>query len=659
MDFFHRQDVARRKTAFLVAYFVLAVVLIVLAVYAVVIAVFASQSKQALAGEYEWWRWDIFLGVGFFTLSIISLGSLYKLWELRGGGERVATSLGGQRVRPNTTDLNERRLLNVVEEMALASGVPVPPVYVLEREDSINAFAAGYTPGDAVIGVNRGTITLLTRDELQGVIAHEFSHILNGDMRLNLRLMGVLHGILLMAIIGYYAMRFGGLRGRGGSKGGGLAVILIGLAVMIIGYLGLFFARLIKSAVSRQREYLADASAVQFTRNPQGIAGALKKIGGLLNGSQMRTPEAESASHMFFANGLGSLAFSGLATHPPLTKRIRRIDPEFDGKFPAVRPPERQPQGVQPATPKPAPRSPLEALRPVLGTFGDRLPLDPVVIMAAVGTPDTSHVAYARGLLADLPEDLTGALHDAFSARAVVLCLLLDEDADIRQRQLQSIAEQLGAPTRDETARLAPLVTASGDQSRLPLIEIVQSTLQQLSPEQYRMFRQTVYALVKADRKVDLFEFTLQRVLLSRLDRHFDGGAPLRVRYPALNGVIAEIQLVLSAMSYVGHRDVEAARTAFAQGIAVLKLSRALDVCSRKACTLKALSDALDKLAQASPPIKKRVLHAAIVTVAVDGEATVGEAELLRALADSLECPLPPIFPGEIGAPASASRDAF
>jgi Zn-dependent protease with chaperone function len=652
MDFFHSQDVARRKTALLVAYFVLAVVLIVLAVYAVAVAVFASQSQGAVTGEIVWWRWDIFLAVGFFTLTTISLGSLYKIWELRGGGERVVTSLGGRLVRPNTTDLNERRLLNVVEEMALASGVPVPPVYVLEGEDSINAFAAGYTPGDAVIGVNRGTITLLTRDELQGVMAHEFSHILNGDMRLNLRLMGVLHGILLLAIIGYYAMRFGGLRGRGGGKGGGGAVILIGLAVMIVGYLGLFFARLIKSAVSRQREYLADASAVQFTRNPQGIAGALKKIGGLLNGSRMRTPEAESASHMFFANGLGSLAYSGFATHPPLPERIRRIDPEFDGTFPAVRPRIEQPERLQPATPKTAPRSPFEGLRPVLGTSGDRLPLDPLLIMAAVGTPDTNHVAYARGLLENLPEDLTDALHDAFSARAVVLCLLLDDDVDIRQRQLQAIEQRLGAPTREETVKLAPRVAASGKHSRLPLIEIVQSTLQQLSPQQYQTFRQAVYALVKADRKVDLFEFTLQRVLLTRLDRHFEGSLPPRVRYPAISGVVVEIQMVLSALAHLGHRDVEAARTAFAQAFATLKLNRPLDVCPRNECTLKALSDALDKLAQTSPAIKKRVLHAAIIAVAVDGEATVGEAELLRALADSLECPLPPIFPGKIDVPA-------
>ena len=395
MDFFHSQDVARRKSFLLLTYFVLALLAMILALYVVVlIALGAGRTEHLMRDAVEtWWHPEVLAGVVVLVMFTVSLGTLYKTWELRGGGEALASGLGGRRLSPETTDLSERRLLNVVEEMALASGVPVPPVYLLDNEQSINAFAAGYMPGDAVIGINRGTLDHLSRDELQGVIAHEFSHILNGDMRLNLRLIGLLHGILLLAVIGYYIMRISG-SSRGSSsrkKGGAGQIVLIGIGMYIIGYIGLFFARLIKAAVSRQREYLADAAAVQFTRNPGGIGGALKKIGGLSAGSLLQTPEAETASHMFFGNAIRGLWFPGFATHPPLPERIRRIDPQFDGTFPRV---ERQ-AGTGDLPPvaraadrvsRPPSRKPPRAERHVL---------DPFLLLASVGTPATDHVSYA------------------------------------------------------------------------------------------------------------------------------------------------------------------------------------------------------------------------------------------------------------------------
>ena len=278
------------------------------------------------------------------------------------GGEVVARTLDGRPINSNTQDLNERRLLNVVEEMAIASGVPVPTVYLLENDKSINAFAAGFTPADAVIGVTRGTMELLNRDELQGVIAHEFSHVFNGDMRLNIRLMGVLHGITVIAMIGYVI-----LRGTSGSrKGGGLAILLLGGSLVVIGFVGVFFAKLIKSAVSRQREFLADASAVRYTRNPDGIAGALKKIGGLVYGAKIKSPRAEEASHFLFADGLRAKisSFQALATHPPLTERIRRIDAGFDGRFPTVE----YPGPTRTVTPKPSIPSNGTRRNPVSGS---------------------------------------------------------------------------------------------------------------------------------------------------------------------------------------------------------------------------------------------------------------------------------------------------
>src|SRR4051812_333645 len=268
----------------------------------------------------------LFLASTLGTLGIIGTGSFFKTLSLARGGRAVAELLDGRLVNPNSTDLHERKLLNVIEEMAIASGVPVPQVYVMDNESGINAFAAGHNASDAAISVTHGAMTMLKRDELQGVIAHEFSHLLNGDMRLNLRLMGLIFGILCLTIIGRILIR---TRGRKNP------LPLLGLALIFIGWAGVFFGRLIQAAVSRQREVLADASAVQFTRNPAGLAGALKKIGGLTYGSRLRSPHAEEASHLFFANGLGS-SFFGFATHPPLADRIRALDPTFDGNFPSI-----------------------------------------------------------------------------------------------------------------------------------------------------------------------------------------------------------------------------------------------------------------------------------------------------------------------------------
>lgn len=659
MDFFGSQDAARRKTGILVFYFVVAVVLMILTLYVVVVVAlgFAQAQSHDTPVGVRWWRPEIFLVVSGGTITIITLGSLYKTMQLSGGGAAVAEQLGGRRLQGNSRDPLERRLLNVVEEMALAAGTTVPPVYLLDNEPSINAFAAGFTPGDAVIGINRGTIEHLDRDELQGVIAHEFSHILNGDMRLNLRLMGVLHGILLVAIIGYYVIRGGaggGYRSSGRREKGGGQILMIGLAMLVIGYLGLFFARLIKAAVSRQREYLADASAVQFTRNPDGIAGALKKIGAL--GSRMETAEAESASHLFFGNFRQSL-FQSLSTHPPLVDRIRRVDPHFDGDFAAVvAKAKRKPK---PAKKKPEPsRTAFEGLTRPLGGLaaagmgGDRIPVDPVLVMAAVGAPTMQHVDYVHGLLERLPEPLRHALHDPFSCRAVVAALLLDQDASIRSRQLQMVQVKLGDALHQETIRLAPLIEGLGAVARLPLVEIAENTLQSLSPSQYQTFREAVIELVKADVKIDLFEFSLQRVLIRRLDQHFRGRKPPKVLYPAIGGVRNEVSNLISALSHLGHADQNEAKAVFEQASAGFAAEKMLVFRARDECSLKLVGEALDKLEQASAAVKKRVLKAATLSVVADGVVTVAEGELLRAIADSLDCPMPPLLGAEAASDA-------
>jgi Zn-dependent protease with chaperone function len=341
-DFFDRQDAARRNTTRLVVLFVLAVVAIMVSIHVLLAVALGYLGAHPAGGAERSLLTDPAIAAVAFvgTLIVVGGGSLFKVAQLRGGGRVVAEQLDGRLVSPDTTDPAERQLMNVVEEMAIAAGMPAPPVYLMEREAGINAFAAGFAPGEAVIGVSRGAAEQLSRDELQGVIAHEFSHILNGDMRLNIRLIGLLHGILIVGMLGYFVLRmtaFSGHRGRRSRDQGNamLPILAIGLGLMIVGFFGTFFGNLIKAAVSRQREFLADAAAVQFTRQPDGIAGALKKIGGLPAGSTIQNPNAPEASHMFF--GRATSGFSAMfSTHPPLRERIRRIDPSWDGTFPEV-----------------------------------------------------------------------------------------------------------------------------------------------------------------------------------------------------------------------------------------------------------------------------------------------------------------------------------
>ncbi|HSJ06056.1 MAG TPA: M48 family metallopeptidase, partial [Longimicrobiales bacterium] len=316
MDFFQAQDTARSRTRTLVVLFVAAVVAIIAAVYTVVHMVLGPGPGAGI-------DLPLLLLVATLTTGLVAAGSTARTLQLRQGGGRVAELLGGRRVRPDSTDEAERRLINVVEEMSIAAGTPVPAIYVLDHEAGINAFAAGYTVDDAAVAVTRGTLETLNREELQGVIAHEFSHILNGDMRLNIRLMGLLFGILLLAIVGRGLIHSGarGGRGRRGGGGGGQVAVL-GLALILVGYIGVFFGRLIQAAVSRQREYLADAAAVQYTRNPEGLAGALSKIGNASAGSRLYDHHAQEAGHLLFANGVGSGFISLMATHPPLDERI-------------------------------------------------------------------------------------------------------------------------------------------------------------------------------------------------------------------------------------------------------------------------------------------------------------------------------------------------
>ena len=645
VDFFTAQDHARRNTGKLVLCFVLAIVVMILGIYVTALLTLhysSDDSNRRFTEPVDWIQPEIFFAVTVVVLVVIGGGSLYKIVELRRGGEAVALMLGGRRIHPNTTDLNQRRLLNVVEEMAIASGVAVPPVFLLQDEPGINAFAAGFTPDDAVIGINQGTLDYLTRDELQGVIAHEFSHILNGDMRFNLRLIGLLHGILLIGLIGYFLMRSSGRSSSNRESGGGVG---LGLALFVIGYAGLFAGRMIKAGTSRQREYLADASAVQFTRNPESIGGALKKIGGAAEHSKMETAEAESISHMFFGDAFMRSAHSMFATHPPLQKRIRRVDPHFDGKFPVVK--RIKPKPVEAEVKKDAEDKKKSPLEPILATIaiGDKIPLDPAAVIATVGSPNADHVQASRAILQAIPEELHNATHEVFSARAFVFALLMDQDSiEVREAQQEIIKSREGDSVLDETNHLFPLLQNVTAASRVPILELIQGTLRDQSLSQYEQFREIVDQLIKADKKISLFEFVLQQILLKQLDRVYGLIKPPVVRYHSMNAVARDLSVLISALAHLGHKDDAVAAEVYAKVVAGVDKKIAPNILPKSDCNLQHIGNAMARLAECSPPIKKRALTAAASCIAADGHVTVGEAELFRAIASSIDCPVPPVI---------------
>ena len=646
VDFFESQDTARRNTSRLVVLFGLAIVAITAAIYALAVYVSAylnagmesSNRSGAMAPiALQWWDSELMVGVAIGVLIVVAGGSLYKISQLRSGGKAVAEQLGGRLLHADATDRHERVLLNIVEEMAIASGTPTPPVYLLPDEGGINAFAAGFSPNDAVIGVTRGAITQLDRDELQGVIAHEFSHILNGDMRLNIRLMGVLHGILIIGIIGYFMMRsaaFSSVRRRSNRDNSGMLFLGIGFGLVAIGSLGTFFGNWIKASVSRQREFLADASAVQFTRNPMGIAGALKQIGGFERGSKIANPNAPEASHLFFGQALRGGFQSIFATHPPLSERIRRLDPSFQDEFPSVSS-DAHAGGA-------APSAASELSMGIAG--GEDRSVSVENAIRDIGRPTPEHLAYAKALIGSLPETITQAAHESYGARALIYALLLDRDPNPRATQLERLA-QFGEPGIDAlTQSLFPLAANIEPRARLPLIDMALPALRDLSVAQYEAFRDNVEILVRADDQIDLFEWTLQRILLAHLRPHFERVRPPSIKYSAMDRLSMPCSLLFSALAHSwvkgDHQDAfqRAAITLGLPGLRVLPPER---------CGLQSLDQALSQLAQATPTLKRRILQACVEYIAADGYVTLDEAELLRATADTLDCPMPPLLPGQ------------
>ncbi|HEY0892371.1 MAG TPA: M48 family metallopeptidase, partial [Cellvibrio sp.] len=566
MNFFEHQDRARRNTNHLILLLILAVLSLV-AITTLLFAAFAYFGREHYSADLGenvgLWQGIInalsletFILIALGVSSVVLLGSLFRFFQLRAGGKSIAEAMGGRLLSGNTVDADERKILNVVEEMAIASGAAVPPVYLIE-DDAINAFAAGYHPQDAIIGITRGCIHTLNRDELQGVIAHEFSHIFHGDMRINMRLIALLHGILVIGLIGEFLIRSASNRNirRSSKDNSPAAIMALGLGLLIIGYSGIFFGNLIKAAVSRQREFLADASAVQFTRNPEGIAGALKKIGGSSYGSQLQNEHAAEFSHMYFGQGVKSF-FNLMATHPPLAERIKRIQPNWDGEFAE--------------TTYIRSKTSLDDTGAMGFSAGatTRVAVDIEATLNQIAQPTQPHVIYARDRIAEIPPLLKEAAQVPASARGLVFGLLLDRQRDLRSQQLALLSEHLTAADLDD---LNNIITTAADLDanlRLPVIELCLAALKQLSPDQHAAFIRCLNVLISADQKVSLMEWAIYRIVLHNTVTDIK-----LVRNRQLSEMHAECELLLSLLAYAGARTERDASTAFAQAQKVLNFS--------------------------------------------------------------------------------------
>lgn len=640
MDFFEHQEVARKKTGQMVFLFVLAVIAIVMALNVVISGLYIygigelsqRSSTVPLATQFYSIPPELWLTVTGVSLLIIFGGSAFRILQLGEGGEAVARMVGARKVSRSTADPLEKRLLNVVDEMAIASGVSVPQVFVMDDEPAINAFAAGYKPNEAIVAVTRGTLEQLDRDELQGVIAHEFSHIFNGDMRLNIRLMGVLYGILIIGAMGGFmlrSMRYSSHRSRDG-KGAG-AVLILGLALFVIGYTGVFFGRLIKAGVSRQREFLADASAVQFTRNPEGITNALKKIGKMDEGSLIQGEHAEELSHMYFGQGIMT-AMSGLmATHPPLMDRIKRIN---KGRVPPLSPSRRR-QIQEAMTANLA-----EEQANVAGGM-----IEPGNVAESIGNPSNLHMIYAASLLASIPQPVSDSLALEKGSKALMYALVLDEDATVREHELKVFRQTAHKDLESEVMRLVGHLDKLHDRYRLPLFDLAVPTLKDLSAEERRSLMDGVKMVIDADRRIKLEELTIYILLRAHLGEQ--AGRADQLRYKTMTDLKAEVELLLSLLAYLGKSEQYSAQVVFDKAANELSaILPDLNLVELKEFNADDLVSAMEKFAVMSPALKERLTAACIVAVMADEMVSIKELEVMRGLCASMEVPMPPVLAG-------------
>jgi len=645
MDFFAQQDLARRNTRLLTLLFLCAVAALIVLTNALVAGFLwwgdhynlYAGSRGSFRDFLRYFSWERFGTIGLGISATVGLVATVKWLQLAAGGKVVAEAMGGTRILPQTSDSAERRCLNIVDEIALAAGMPVPPVFVMNAERGINAFAAGLSPADAVIGVTRGAITHLRRNELQGVIAHEFSHILNGDMRLNIRLAALLKGITFIGDVGYILMRASSHHRTGNDRdrsNGGPALPLLGLGLWILGWLGGLASGFIKAAISRQKEYLADACAVQYTRDNSGIADALKVIGGYVPGSLVHAARADELSHIFFGQ-IRHRLWQLFATHPPLPNRIRRLEPGWNGTYIT-----RKIEHYEHAQPHPA-AAEVGVGRAALVAAAL------AAVEAGNGQPEASDTADAHfaedGAEAvfpahhGLPQAFLSYSHEPLGASALMLALLISDDASVQATQYALLRDSGVQGLEDLTHTLAPGVAALAAGQRLPLLELCLPALKTQSVGQYRQFKRLLLGLIRADRRTELLEWCLYQLLRHYIDPEFFQVKPAASRYRSLRKVREHLRVVLSMLAHNSSGDT---MLCFRTAVEALD-DPALTLLPQADCSLAAFSRAVRELADCYPLLKPRILKAMRKAANADGRVSALEQELLAAIAAAMDCPLP------------------
>ena len=610
-NFFEHQDRAQSRTGWLVFLFVIGVLGVTISI-TLLTAVFMPKAIPAA------------IVVSFL---IIGIPFAFKLLTMSSSGALVAESLGGIRINPASQDVNERKILNVVEEMAIASGMPIPPVFILD-EDCINAFAAGKTPQDAVIGVSRGALESLTRDELQGVMAHEFSHIFHGDMRINMRAIAAIFGLMAIGYVGYFILRstmFGPrTRKADGKAVAGIAIFGIGL--IVIGCIGTFFGRLMQAAISRQREFLADASAVQYTRNPAGIGGALRKISAQASGI-MHHAEASQFNHMLFSQGINTL----FASHPPLAERIKRIEAIAGGVLPESsisKPTQDHPQSND------SQGKTDGRMNPIAGNL--------VASFAAVGSVPARNLARVQAEYSVCDKSLISAAHDPNGALAIVLAMTLSQDQTKAAVQRKIIATKM-PEIEMAVNHLEQTVRKLDTQERLAFVDVACATLVFGSADVYKIFRATLSESVRSDGSISLFEWVVMQILRMRVElpMAIRGGFVAPVHNANISQVAASARRTLGVIAIFGSDDAEEAKIGFQSAMKIAGLEAA-NMPSKEECTLDLLAKDMDQLETLRPSAAGIFIKAALSCVAADQTTTDREYLLLRALSERLSIPLPP-----------------
>jgi Zn-dependent protease with chaperone function len=628
LNFFEHQQRARRRTALYLLLFIIAVAGVVVIANVIVLTVFFLLDDGATQLPFQAWvaqHPGILVWTTLLVLGVVGGAGVYRMAALAGGGGDVAQQLGATRLNASAPEPAHRVLLNVVEEMALAAGVPVPEVYVLEREDGINAFAAGFGVNDAAIAVTQGALVRLDREELQGVVAHEFSHILNGDMRLNTQLIGALYGIMAIGLMGRLILR--GLYVTRSARVA-LVAVLPGIGLTAVGAIGLFGGRLIQAAVSRSREYLADASAVQFTRNPAGIGGALKKIAVTPFQGILRANIVDEISHMLIADGR-KLFDQFFATHPPLLQRIRAIEPRFDpGELAQIK--------LRPVVIDGLSRSTQRRARDAW------LPISPAFIVAGIGQLSDDQLEAAARLHAAIPDSVLRLAHSRAHAPSLLIALAMSRDPTERARQIARLRERLADRLYPHLDAVLDLTSKLPVAQRLPLVSLAAPAIRQHSAKDLDALVAAIEDLTRMDGRFDVLDYALVRLLRVQLTEVAAPPSAPDVFVPKLNALRNDVAVLFAVVARTGQRDKHPAHRAFDAGVRRL-FGDPLPPYAPPEPWVAQLDHALSRLDRLGPRAKQSLIEALVTTVTHDRKINLGEMELLRAICASLHCPVPPM----------------